>query len=295
MAGFSISFENGSEDFVLEWQLIPSTISYRWLEKLKYISKDLEIDDNRRFYGLPPAARSEIYQDMLTAIYQLEYLGIEIANKIVDFEKCDKEWLNELHDIFANTHGRDHDPKSYLQSKELISAWNLLHDNIHRMESNLGREEHKIIFATWRNQGEFMELFSIYDFEKFTLGSNFGDIVLNYRQVGKSPYHVFLSEDKVELDVCVPSINWCADFKILLFDSKPTDAQWRLPEFIRWYDDNFDFFSKNFLFGKRDKRVGLGAYPLAKLKTSFNNQTIIDALTNSKGIKNIEIHPDVIA
>ena len=291
MVGFDIVFENGKDDLVLHWDLIPSSISYRWLEKLQYVSQQLDIDNNRRFYSLPEVTQFEIYNDIIKAIHQLEDLGIAINDKIVDFESCDQHWLNHLHDVFANVHGRDYEEKSYLLSKELVAAWNLLHINIHRLEAKLaGNEERKRIVATWRNQGETMELFSIYDFEKFTVNSQFGDIFLNYRQVGKSPYEIFSYGDRLSLDVCVPSINWCADFKIQFYETDENDPRWQLPKFFEWYDSNFDFFSKNFMFFRRDKRVGLGAYPLAKLKTNLDNDTIIQILSHSKGIKQINFN-----
>lgn len=286
MDGFSIDFGT----IKLNWTLYNTILCKRWAEKLAYMSKHSPIDDPRRFYGLPATTAFELYTKIIDAIYLLKNLNQDLTEYIVKFEEIDQNWLNILHDKFANMHGRDNDEKSKFMEQDLIDAWNLLHINLHRLEAKIeGRSEGKRIVGTWRYQGDVMENFSIYDYDHFTPYSNFGDVFLNYREVGKTPYEVFLSNDQLSLDVCVPSQHWCADFKIIFTHIDQRNPSFKLDEFNQWYENNFAFFSKNYLFYPNDKRVGLGAYPLAFINTAYTQDEIVSKLSTSSGIQNIEV------
>lgn len=286
MDGFSIDFGTIN----LDWKLHNTALSKRWAEKLAYVSSREPMDNSRRFYGLPGTTTFELYTKIIDAIYLLKTLGQDLTDYIVKFEEIDQNWLNVLHDKFANMHGRDDDDKSKFMEKNLVDAWNLLHINLHRLEANFeGRIEGKRIACTWRNQGDVMENFSVYDYDHFTPFNNFGDVFLNYREVGKAPYEVFKRNDQLSLDVCVPSKHWCADFKIIFTPVDHQNPTLQINEFNQWYADNFAFFSKNYLFYPNDKRVGLGAYPLAFIDTAYSEDEIVSKLVSSPGILNIEV------
>jgi len=285
MAGFNIVFETAADPYVLEWKINQNPLSIEWLHKLEYVSKNKKIDDARRFYGMPQSTTAEVYQAMDLAIKKLNTLGHNLPEVIQ--EKYDQSWLNFLHDYFAENHGRDHEIKSQTLSQELIDCWNQLHINLHRYEALLeGNPEPKRITATWREQGETMSVYKLADYDKFSWTSNFGDVFINYREVGRSAFDVYLSKDKIDRDVLVNSVHWCADLRIHFFDMQEQDF---IGNYWLWYQQNVQWFRDQFGFSDQDSRVNPGFYPVAQLVTSDTKESIIKNISESKKIQSINI------
>lgn len=290
MAGFDITFDLGNDKFTLRWDIYDRPICHRWLEKLEYV-KRLPLDDNRRFYGLPSGTPETVYNKICQGIHELNAFGIDLTEKIQPLEQVNNDWLNELHDDFTRIHGRDQEEKSQTLSNELVRAWNKLHINLHAMEGRLlnGKPENPRIVATWRNQGEVIEKYSIYDYDFFTMNHHYGEVFLNYRHVGKPPYEIYRNQDLLSIDRCVPSSAWCADFVILFYDNFVADDDPEIQGFYQWYRKNYVWFNDNFKFSPDDPRVGLGRYPLAQLNSNLDRQEIQDILSESLGICDIAV------
>lgn len=285
MAGFKIVFETAVEPYVLEWKINENPLSIEWLRKLEYVSNNKRIDDARRFYGMPQSSSAEVYQAMDLAIKQLNKLGHNIPE--VTEENYDQRWLNFLHDYFAENHGRDHEIKSQTLSQELIDCWNQLHINLHRYEALLeGNPEPKRITVTWREQGETMSEYQLADYDKFTWTSNFGDVFINYREVGRSAFDVYLSKDKIDRTVLVNSVHWCADLRIHFFDLEEKDF---IGDYWSWYQKNASWFRDQFGFSDQDSRVNPGFYPVAQLVTTNAKESIIKNISESKRIQSINV------
>lgn len=286
MAGFKIIFGSHNGDFELTWTLNNKALSHNWLQKLDYVSKNKVIDNPRRFYGLPQASKVQIYNVMTESIHQLNQKGFDIPVKPI--EQFDHDWLNFLHDYFAVNHGRDHEPKSINMSKEMVNLWNQLHINLHHYESLLlNRVEQCRINCTWREQGEMIEQYALKDYDQFTLNSKFGDVFINYRQVGRSAFHVYRSEDKLDKAVLVNSTDWCADFRINFFDLVDESL---IKNYWEWYHNNLPWFEQNFGFTNKDPRVNPGFYPVASLDSDMHQNELLQLLSHSTGIKSIVVN-----
>jgi hypothetical protein len=285
MAGFDIEFATPTGPFVLSWKINDNKLSLPWLRKLDFVAKEKVIDNPHRFYGMPPETQEQVYATMTEAIQELNSKGFDIPVKpIADFNN---HWLNYLHDYFAENHGRDTEQKSIEMVQHLVLSWNKLHIGIHRYEDLLkGTEEPRRLVATWRRQGECMDVYDIEDYEKFTFGCNFGDVFINYREVGKPAFDIFENQDLLDKSVLVNSTHWCADLNIQF---RYLDNAEVIAGFWDWYDTKQDWFSEKYGFGPRDLRASPGYYPVASLCTDLSESEIISRLSESSGIAGITV------
>lgn len=296
---FKVIFSNtdtGSE-YALEYQVYNTDIAHRWSQLLEHqCCNDNQIYEKDRFYNFPDNTWSEehIVNELNACIEQLNTANANIVERAE--VGMSQHTLNVLHHHFENLRGGVLSPGSFWvganrEAKAALERYNVL---IHRAENfyNTGaREQHFPRVVCRFNNRERIPLEDA-DYEHFTLAKNFGEVYINYCEVGKPLYDVFKdNDDVVGEDNIRPLRYYAPDFALYFHHTQPYKVDQFLADMEAWWDRN-DNYLKALGFSKGDPKNAIGYIPVAALTEIHDIDDVISKLIEHQNIDRVEIVND---
>jgi hypothetical protein len=295
MRTFKIVFKNSSKKlFKLSFKVYDNNISYKWFNALiEQAEHNSNIYEPDRFYGFPSNEWNEekIVNKLNACIDCLNTPKIMIEHRA--YVGMSQENLNHLHHYFENLRGGINSPAEFwlnssTTAKKVLEQYNVL---IHRAEDfysqkNLNLEPR--VVCTFQNKKRY-EL-SDDDYKNFTLVKNFGEVYINYCEVGKSLYDLYRdNDDVIGEDNIRPLRCYSADFKIHFHTTTQQHADNILNKMNKWWHTNHNYLS-SLGFYQNNPKNSIGNIPVAKIvDCDLTNNDIIYKLCDYNFIKNIEL------
>lgn len=289
MTNVIITLTNGTSDFDLEFKLIDHSVTKKWLKHLQYfIDAGMPWDDPYRFYNFPG---TKFTKDLV--VQKLAELAQIIKDYAPDLIQRDinnnltQDDLNYLHHVFEVYHGLydQQDQNEFFRSapKAVQDALGDLNIWIHRYETLNGIPR---FVATWKFK-PYRDILDNEDYQLFDLNEQWGDLIVNYCEIGKTLYDLWHDNDiHIDDDAFQPLSHVCFDCTVRFSDSDSDAAQQLEQQIWQYYDNREDFF-KSRGYTRHDPKLSLGYITLGKLQYSGNKQDLIDQISEHQQLKSI--------
>lgn len=294
---FDIVFLNSEmEEFRLNYRVYDTNIALKWFNCLEY--QVLHVSDKSaepdRLYNFPDNVWTE--EKLVSELNKC----IEIINKrnevIVHsaYVGMPQEQLNHLHLYFEQLRGGTLSPGEYWlgansEEQEALERYNVI---IHRAENfyhnqNAGAYYPRLVFRFKdRNRYEL----SNDDYQHFTLLRNFGEVYINYCEVGKPLYDVYKDGDDIVGEDNIRPLKWySADFTAYFHDRKQPSVDRFLNGMNEWWDQNNNYLTA-LGFTKDDPKNAIGNIPVAMLETDMAQEEVIYNLIDFNKMDRVEVY-----
>jgi len=286
-----ITLTDGESDFDLKFRLLNYSIAQRWLKHLElFIQSGQPWDDPKRFYNFPNTEYTEpvVAERLLQLLSIIQNYAPNVVTRDIG-EEITQDDLNYFHHIFEVNHGLydAQEQNEFFQNapKEVQDALGDLNIWIHRYET-LGSIPRFV--ATWKYK-PYRDNMEEEDFKLFSLKEDWGDLILNYCEIGKTFYDLWHDNDVyIAPEAFKPLKNFCFDFTVK-FNEK-TDAEWNKTEASVWdyFDQHKDFFHSQG-YKKYDPKLSLGGITIAKIETTEPKNVIIEKISKHQCLKSIQV------
>jgi hypothetical protein len=272
----------------LRFNLLDLPVTENWLRQVElFIAAGQPWDDPNRFYNFPsygPTAKMIMF-DLQRIVNLIAPHLPESVEPMPD--EINQDYLNYLHNIFERYHGLYDQQNTlfWLQAPETAQrALSELNIAIHRFETLGGIPR---FVGTWRGKPNRYK-FADEDFALFRLEENWGDLRLNYCEIGKTIQDLANDGDRyISEDAFQPMHHYCFDFTVR-FNTKPDDYFQQQQDLIwRYYDQHSNFFQKRG-FQRHDPKLALGSITIGHL--IYNDAAaVIDAIDRNQRLVNIAV------
>ena len=244
-----------------------TNIAQRWARKLHFaISKRYKLDDPRRFYGHTSLSKES--KDTLKWI-------TECIDTINDHDPIiersisrldDQDTLNYLHSMFEQYHGQLGEPTGWYESapepvQRAIAELNVL---VHRCESLVRGAKPRLVCTYYRMPKQDCLAWSDYDL--MTDHTAFGDLCLNYCEIGKTLEDFWRDQDEyVTAQTFKPFKYFSADFNVRLYELNAEELQEQRTGIAEYYDANREQFESAGIRDRRHPHLKAGTIVVAQL------------------------------
>jgi hypothetical protein len=295
---FSIIFTNkNNQTFSLNFEVYNTSIGKRWYAALaKQVLYNNKIYETDRFYNFPNESWNEekIVNELNECIKKINS-NIKVIEHSA-YVGMPQDQLNHLHHYFEKLRGGILSPSDFWlhadqEVKNALERYNII---IHRAEDFYhNRRSKKLsprIVCTFLNTQRYCLLDK--DYQHFTMLRTFGEVYINYCEVGKPLYDVYKDgDDIVGEDNIRPLRYYSADFRVHFHEKTQKDVDEFLLGMNQWWDKNHNYLSA-LGFTKNDPKNAIGNVPVAKLVNQLSNDKIINKLCEFNTINNISINND---
>lgn len=244
-----------------------TNIAQRWARKLQFaLSKRYKLDDPRRFYGHTSLSKES--KDTLKWITEcIDTINnhdpiIERSISRVD----DQDTLNYLHSMFEQYHGQLGEPTGWFKSapepvQRAIAELNVL---VHRCESLVRGAKPRLVCTYYRMPKQDCLAWSDYDL--MTDHTAFGDLCLNYCEIGKTLEDFWRDQDDyVTAQTFKPFRYFSADFNVRLYELSAEELQYQRTGIAEYYDANREQFESAGIRDRRHPHLKAGTIVVAQL------------------------------
>ena len=294
---FNVVFLNSNmEEYVLTYKVYETTIALKWFECLKnqVLNADNTTAEPDRMYNFPDNVWTEekIVNELNNCIEKIN--GREIVITHAAYVGMPQEQLNHLHLYFETLRGGTLTPAEYWlkanNTEQLaLERYNVI---IHRAENFYRNKKQDSYFPrlVFRFKDRKRYELSDDDYQYFTLHRKFGEVYINYCEVGKPLYDVYKDGDDLVGEDNIRPLKWYSpDFTAYFHDRRKTSVDSFLEGMNKWWDIN-----KNYLatlgFKKEDPKNAIGNIPVAMLESELSKEQIISNLIEFNKIHKVEIH-----
>jgi len=286
-----ITLTNGISDYNLEFSLRDINITHKWIKHLNlFIQAGQPWDDKKRFYNFANNEFTEqaVFKKLHELLMVIKSYAPEIVNKQIS-SPLSQDDLNYLHHIFEMYHGLyDKQNENVFYSQAPIEVQNALGDLniwIHRYES---LNQFPRFVATWKYK-PYRDMFDSDDMDLFSLEEEWGDLRLNYCEIGKTLFDFWHDNDQyIHPDAFQPHHHYCFDFTVRFLDKS-------LYQFDKIEKDIWNYFDKNEKFfhalgyKKYDKQLCLGGITIGKISNPESKEDILKNISNHQCFKHIRL------
>lgn len=256
---------NHSDVLPVDFKLRQHSFIRRWIERVNTAQARYFIDCPGRFYGFG------------TLQQQQDFAMLEI-NKCIDNVNTRKEliWrrpesvydqdtLNYLHHIFEVFHGLlDQQDYTDVVLEKYLAELNIL---VHRCES-VARGADPRHVVTWYGLPKDREL-NVTDYKLFTDEWEFGTVMLNYAEIGKTLEDLTLDKDTyIGKAAFQPYKHYSADFNVKFYATNPVEVKEKRAKIYAYYEANRDHL------GPWNVSFAPGSIPLADITTQVDLKEI---------------------
>jgi len=286
----TLSNQDDSE-YRLTFEMFDTNIAKKWLLELQeFIEAGQPFDDRKRFYNFP---NSEFTEEFV--VDYLNQLVDTINAYSPDLVKrrasigMDQDTLNYLHHIFEVYHGL-YDQQSTNQffmnaPASVRTALTDLNIWVHRYESLNGMPR---FVGTWYGKPCRKPL-SPEDLSEFSLVEQWGDLKINYCEVGKTFYDLYHDEDEhIDIQAFKPLHFYSVDFTVRFTEESEEYYETLTENIWRYYDKNESMF-KELGYSKYDPNLSLGWITVGRLVTAECKEAVITKIADHQYIKAIRI------
>lgn len=256
----------------LFFNLVDASIGKRFLEALQ---QSLCLDLTERFVNFPDSCKDDkwIIKEIKKAILTINNYAPNTINYDVP-EKLTQDDLNILHHYFETYHGPITDMADFFNQAppSVQSALGQLNILIHQYEDwqmnlhyiNQGMAPLAKIFLSFENR----ERFPLHDedYKNFTLKTKFGGWYLDYCEVGKPLWDLYMDNDLHIGDQNIRPLRFYSADSFILFspDNSEQTVQKYLKGFNQWWADNKDKLTA-LGFQQHDPKNAIGSIQVASL------------------------------
>lgn len=296
MKTFSIIFQNEkSKEFKLKYKVYDTDIATRWFAALsEQCSRDNTVREKDRLYNFPNGEWNE--EKLVNELNKC----VDIINSSEEMIKhrafvgMPQEQLNHLHHYFENLRGGVLTPADFWKNSntEIRSALERFNIIIHRAENfyHNNKQEQLLprIVCRFNNRPRYDLMEN--DYQHFTLMKTFGEVYINYCEVGKPLYDVYKdNDDIVGEDNIRPLRYYSADFAVHFHSRSKQNVDDFLTGMSKWWDKN-DNYLKALGFKKNDPKNAIGNIPVAKIiPNGLENHEIVDEIAKIGVVDRVEI------
>ena len=288
MRKFCVEFD---QTLILEFQVLHHDLALRWYQLLHDVLRsDPSLREDDRLHDFPNSVWTEqLVVDRINACIDTINDQVSlISDRAV--AGGERQQLNLLHKHFEDLRGGILNPSTHWQNARPSwrSAVNDLNLNIHRLEDLLDAAEtasawpHMVL--TFNNfQRRPLEP---QDYALFTTDTQFGEVYLNYCEVGKALWNVYYDRDDFIGDHNIRPLRYYSPEMVIKFYDSTQDAE--LPKFWAWWDDNAAHLAE-LGFRRDDPNLSIGAIPVARLKTAMDRDKLINAISGYDRVNRVYI------
>lgn len=296
---FQIVFSNKElEEYALNYKVYNTPIAIKWYNALReqVLEKDKTAKEPDRLYNFPNDVWNE--EKIVSELNKC----IDIINKnetVISHEAfigMPQEQLNHLHHYFEKLRGASGNPAEYYLNAEssqqlALECYNVI---IHRaenfyLENNINSSNISPRIVVTFNQRR-KQLLADEDYEYFTLHRNFGEVYINYCEVGKPLYDVYKDNDDIVGDDNIRPLKWYSpDFTAYYFNRPKETVENFLQGMDLWWDQHNDQLAA-LGFTKGDPKNAIGNIPVAMIESSLTAKEIVLALSEYNNIDRVEIY-----
>lgn len=295
---FNVIFKNNNnEEYSLKFKVYDTDIAIRWFATLKehILKKNNSAAEPDRMYNFPNDSWTEtkIVNEINASIDIINRNEIVIEHRA--YEGMPQEQLNLLHHYFETLRGGVLSSGKYFDSadREQQLALELFNILIHRSEHFYMKEKYNIsahfprITVTFNNLKRVPLQDDDYNF--FTFHRKFGEVHINYCEVGKPIYDVFKDNDNVIGDDNIRPLRWYSpDFSVHFYNKSSYSVARFVQHLSKWWDKNVEQLA-DLGFIKGDPKNALGSIPVAMLETNLDPNTIVNELSKYNLIDRVEL------
>jgi len=275
--------------YTLEFQLLDIEIADKWSQELEAVLRSgIAIDDPERFYCFPGTK--------FTKQYVISYINLlvdtinEYSPGLVVFQATDdidQDTLNYLHSVFEKYHGLyDKQNENEFYSRAPIKVQDALADLniwVHRYES---LNYFPRFVVTWREKPE-RKKFDDSDYRHFSLYEEWGDLRINYCEIGKSLYDLYRDNDRyISPEAFLPQDYYSCDFTVRFSDRTKEYYDSEEENVWNYYELNQGFFQSRG-YKKYDPKLSLGNITVAKIIQQDSRESMIEKIAKHQSILGI--------
>lgn len=269
MSKLLVTLTNGQEDKTLVFNVHDTDIAQRWANEVRC---NYDLYETNRFQGWPDSHKDlEYYKNEL--LKQVDIINEYIPGTIHGVEDVEsQDILNYLHKFFEDLLGDSDEGTEFYRSapEQVRAAINLFNVLIHECEHYMRSPNSPTIVVTFENSPRLK--LTDDDHKLFTFKWKYGEVYVNYCEVGKPLLDVFKDkDDHVGEENIRPQTYFSADFMIKFGVSIPDIFyNHRLSLFNEWYTQQ----AYNF------KHRSLGMIPVASLESgaAYPNYTTVKSV-----------------
>ena len=286
-----ITLTNDQSDYDLQFDLLNTSITQKWLKHLNlFIEAGQPWDDIKRFYNFPNSeyTRKRVAEHLQHLVNVINGYSPGLIEKELG-EYITQDDLNYLHHVFEVYHGLyDQQSNNKFFSRapvEVQEALGNLNIWIHRYET---LNAFPRFVATWKYK-PYRDLIADDEFDLFTLHEDWGDLRLNYCEIGKTLYDLWHDDDQyIAPDAFRPQHHMCSDFTVRFAEQSVAESQDIEKNIWEYFDKNKEFFQSQG-YKKHDAKLSLGSVKLGNLIQTQPKEQIIDMISKHQCLKNIKV------
>ena len=276
----------------MNYAVYETDIGARWYEALvEQCRKNNDIYEKDRLYNFPDDRWSEAFiVDELNASIRT----LNDHNAHITGDACNgmpQETLNALHHDFERLRGAVLEPGEFWRNanetaRAALERFNVL---IHRAEYFYGGDNgnRPRIVCSFEEHPRY-EL-KEEDYRLYTLEKRFGEIYINYCEVGKPLQDVFKDRDAIIGDDNIrPLRYYSCDFTSAFYDTDKTEIDDFLKAMDGWWDTNEEHLSA-LGFKKNDPGNAIGNIPVGMLESPLAREDVIGALCRFNTMDRVEL------
>lgn len=287
MTQIEITFGQGDDILSLRWEVLDTPIAKKWLAALSR-SIPHGIFENDRVYNFPNQywTKETISKDLSLCMEKIDKFYPNVFN-VWPSSTMGLDETNSLHVYFEKLRGSiEHPSEMFVNApddiRREIVRYNIL---IHRYESQIfGNSSVKRPRVVCTFNDENRSLLDDQDYNQFVLNYDYGDITINYPQVGKNFIEMFFDDDDVVTDSGVrPMRYYAAGFKVVFSTLSLKEAENIRKNFFSWFERKENYFN-SLGFYKEDKKIALGHIVVAKMINNRFDRDFIESEIGRLGI-----------
>ena len=291
---FCIVFVNSlGKEYNLHYTVHNTSIGKRWYDLLQYhLGKNNSVSEPDRLYNFPNSDWNEekIIAELNACIEIINRTEKNITHTA--YVGMQQEQLNHLHYYFEKLRGGILTPGNFRQSanpeqRSALERYNVI---IHRAENFYKQDSinDPRIVVTFDNKKR-VELLDD-DYNYFTFTRQFGEVYINYCEVGKPLYDVFKDgDDIVGEDNIRPLRYYSPDFTVTFFNRSQEICDRFTEAMNEWWDQNNNYLTA-LGFTKNDPKNAMGNIPVASIDTKKKPADIVYDLSEYNKMKRVEVY-----
>jgi hypothetical protein len=237
---------DGSDAHEFEWHVKENDLSELWFNELWKRLPDQERIREQNFWGFSRTKEDLVpYVDVLNDSIKIinDFYGERYHIKEKAFLGMSQDVLNALHHHFELLMGQSWNMSEYRHGcpPEVVKAVRLLNDYVHlyeRAEAGIkNKQEGKKVVRVFQVQmvPYIQNELSLEHLKTFSYEVNFGDLVTNYCQLGKTWLEVCNDNDQdINLENITPLRFYAATFNCFFFTDTKVNSDW-ITDKVRTY------------------------------------------------------------
>lgn len=288
-----VHFKNNSKELIqFRFNVYNTDIAKRWVQCLKsqcYINNVIYEPDRVYNFFNEKWSEQKIVDDINRCIDIINSKEILINHRA--YIGMTQDVLNRLHFYFEQLRGGILSPGIFWQfagapEKNALEQYNILIHRAENFNSNKNNVSPRIV-CTFNGNIRHDLLDSDYNY--FTLNRKFGEMYINYCEVGKPIYDVFKDNDEIVSSANIRPLKYYSpDFTVSFFDRSDDIVIPFLTRMDKWWDNNRERLA-NLGFIKGDPRNAIGNIPVAMIDTTLTQNQVIELISEYDTLATVDV------